>query len=546
MLAIPLGVILGVGAWFRVTSLETMHFPDADEAWYGVEALKLARGEAMATRTTAGNLLDPYIVPMEAALLTVFEPSLWILRAPSVAGGILAVVLAMLLGRKCLDRPTALIASVALATLPIAVIFSRVGYYAALTPLFGVVSLFLAFRGSLFGVVGMTAAGFLLHPTTIFLLPVPASVLLVRRLRETADDPKRRRRELIRLASAAGVMIAGAAALVFRVPHMKVMADPYASKGLGKLGYFLHQDRYGPLEFLEQLDRFVLGIGTGMFPMPASTLRAYDLAFWLVVGPIGVLGLRALVKGRQWDRVALVGGTVVAAIGYGLVAGRQAFRPEYLYDQRYAMVLVAPAVLSLGCLVRALLVEPTNRQQRVFRSVQHGALIAVAGLLLLTVKVNWFDRYAAIGPESVWTLRTEAKDPHQQVVSIVGRDLDRRGRPGSSGEILTEQHWIDQQIRFLAGRRSDLDVHCLNLVDPNDPAQQKTVEERVRSGSYVAAGVGQPMDELISSTFAPEELVRWDALGLAGDPVIAIYRLRGPEDEPGAIASAPGNALGPR
>src|SRR5262245_18974950 len=111
----------------------------------------LLAGRPFEATTPAGNPLNPFYAPIEIPLILLFRPSYWITRAPSVLSGILAVALTYVLGRRIFDRPTALIAAVLMAVLPIAIINGLFGGDPAQIPLAGIVALYFAFRKNAVG-----------------------------------------------------------------------------------------------------------------------------------------------------------------------------------------------------------------------------------------------------------------------------------------------------------------------------------------------------------------------------------------------------------
>src|SRR4051794_39936451 len=102
--ALSLALLIGLGLWLRVTSLEAFPEPNGDEAWYGVQAGRLVQSRPFATRTGNGNPVNPFHLGVEVVLLGIFKPSLWILRVSAAAGGIAAVALAYPLLSRALDR----------------------------------------------------------------------------------------------------------------------------------------------------------------------------------------------------------------------------------------------------------------------------------------------------------------------------------------------------------------------------------------------------------------------------------------------------------
>ncbi len=190
--AMALAAIFAAALWLRVTSLESMPYPDGDEAWYGIQAEQFLAGRPVALLTPTGNPLNPFYAGLEVPLLKIFRPSLWILRVPSAACGILAVVLAYVLVSKLFDRTTGLITATLLATLPVTILFSRIGFDASETPLFSLLAVYFAFRGRPIAVLATFVACLLIHPTNVFLAPILLSVLSAKTVEQTAGNPRKR------------------------------------------------------------------------------------------------------------------------------------------------------------------------------------------------------------------------------------------------------------------------------------------------------------------------------------------------------------------
>jgi len=202
-----LGVLLLVALWFRITSLEKIPGHDGDESYLGIQVARMLQGEGFTLLTANRNLMDPFFLALQVPFQLVSEPSLWVLRAPSVLSGTLAVVFAFVLGARAVGRPTALVASALLAALPPAIAYSRIGHEYSQIPLVGVFAIMFAFRAEALGLVSTLILGQIVHPTNIFLLPVVVPVYLTQVARRETDDPARRRRVL--LIVMASVMILG-------------------------------------------------------------------------------------------------------------------------------------------------------------------------------------------------------------------------------------------------------------------------------------------------------------------------------------------------
>src|SRR6202040_31302 len=101
-----------IAFWFRVTSLEAIPGHDGDESYEGTQVSRMLHGDQFTWFTTNGNLMDPFFLAMQVPFQLVSRPSLWVLRAPAVVSGSLAVALAFVLGARVLGRPTALVAAI--------------------------------------------------------------------------------------------------------------------------------------------------------------------------------------------------------------------------------------------------------------------------------------------------------------------------------------------------------------------------------------------------------------------------------------------------
>jgi 4-amino-4-deoxy-L-arabinose transferase-like glycosyltransferase len=105
--------------------------------------------------TAAFTWLYPY---MQTVSSQIFGPGLFALRLPSVVFGTVQVVAVYYLARALFNRPTADIAAVLLATLPVHIQFSRIGLNNIIDPTFGV----LAFLFLVYGLRNRSQANFVL------------------------------------------------------------------------------------------------------------------------------------------------------------------------------------------------------------------------------------------------------------------------------------------------------------------------------------------------------------------------------------------------
>ena len=507
-------LVFALGLWFRITSLKTAPEPTGDEAIYGVQAIHLLRGLPVTIKTVSGHAMSPFLMLMQAPLLLVSEPSYTALRIPIALGGVLTVVLVHVLGANVLDRTTGLIAAGLLASLPIAIIFSRLAWEPGQVPLVGVVALFLAFRGRRLAVLLVWLVGLLLvHPTNLMLAPLLLCVLVVALHRQHAGDPVRRwRTPLVTALIGAAIVLP----LALRSRSSPAAQWTYAHYKFG------HCD-WG--RFATLLRKMLMGFCMGA---PTETSIAHAWAFWGVVLPVVAPGSWVIVRRRQWDRAALVFGTLATVAGFHLALGPDALHPAL---SRYGIFLVVPLCLSFACLLRALLVEGQAPLARAARRAQVAALLAGALVLLHGVKVNWFDVYIgqSRGRERIWTLRTEAIEPKLKMMRILLRDMAGAGpaRPGR-WVIVAEDWWSYRPLQFFAAWRDDIRVACLERVAAPQE-RQRILRAQLDGGGYVVATAGGEVDRLVAATFPAAALRSW-AVQEGAHPTMMMYRLRRPDE----------------
>ena len=239
--------LIGVGIWFRVTSPTSLPLIDADEAFFGVQANRVLDGKLPAFETYTKNLVSPINAGLQIPLIAAFGPRWWILRAPTIASGVLAIFFSAWMLRKPLDRATALLSAVLIAVFPAAIVASRIGYDAHLTPFLSVLVLGFALQGRGIACCLAWLAALSAHPTNLFLLPIAMPVYLVRVWERTETDPRRRVREIAFAVLIPGSIAAVMGFLKMRAPvyvHLQATAGSTATIGA----------------FIARLGRIMLGV----------------------------------------------------------------------------------------------------------------------------------------------------------------------------------------------------------------------------------------------------------------------------------------------
>lgn len=187
------GALIVVGVVLRAWQLDQVPGVNGDEAWYGVQSQRfldeyiygktLPEAERVSFRTPTGNIWNPFLMIPRVVLDATFAPSIWSLRLPALISGVLTLLVNWWLCRRAFDRTTAWLTTALLSVLPIAVIYSRLGWDACQSILFCLPLLYLplihqsaawsAARATAYYGLALTAA-LLVHPTNIFLVPLSA------------------------------------------------------------------------------------------------------------------------------------------------------------------------------------------------------------------------------------------------------------------------------------------------------------------------------------------------------------------------------------
>jgi 4-amino-4-deoxy-L-arabinose transferase-like glycosyltransferase len=520
-----LAALFAVALALRVVHLDRMPGINGDEAWYGVQAIRFLRGEGVSWRTPSGNPLNPFFAGIDALLLAVVRPSFLVLRIPSLVCGVLTVGLAFVLGRRALDRRTALIAAVLLASLPIMIGYSRFGWDASQTPLASLLVVAFALRGRGIALGLAFVALLLVHPCNVFLLPVAGAAFGVAAARRWADQPSRRKRLLVECLVLA-LLIGGA--IAWLVPWTRA-AEPAPGRWTDPGQWALYLTHLGRLFSGVTLYRYLVRPD-----LPESIAWLHDRGFWLVVLTTLPVGLARLVRARCWERLALVLGLLVSIFGLYAVGGAGVIAPSV---ERYGMCLVVPAALVFASLVTAAV--PRFSQARL-------ALVSILGWLLLwSVQANYFGRM--MDQRSHPTFRTAGVEPKRRALAWILRDRARLPDPAGPTRVLAEDWWLYWPLEFLASSGEAVAVTWLdspalpaprvNSAEGDIEAQRRQVVDELRRGAYVVGFAdgradrfpGGRVEQIVRSSFAPGEVHRRVIRDGSGHPILAVFRLARPE-----------------
>ena len=414
---VVLAPLFGYALWLRITSLDGLPEVNGDETWHAIQLTRMMRGDSFEIFTVSGIPLSPIHAALELPGLLLFKPSLWVVRLPALISGLAAVILLYFVVSRCYDRTTALIASALLAILPLAIIYSRVSYESSHAPLWGTILLYLAHRLKPLTLSVVLAAGYFVHPTNIFVLPVLLAVLLVRTFEQYPLERVRAVKVFVARAALPCAVVAAIGVFTMLRSDTQRLSRAYDTGLSG---------RHDFLEFGAMYERLMMGVGISPDPMRSRF-------FWSLLGVLFAVGLWRLVLARQWGRIAFVGGTVASVLSLFVLGGTNIIQPGMT---RYGLFLVVPSVLSVAILARALLVVPSTPWRVSVLAVQCAGLLAIAWTLVLSLDLQRVNRGSYMSPdyrgreETPLTLGSDAKSPIRLTYSTMDHDLKASGRTG--------------------------------------------------------------------------------------------------------------------
>ena len=91
-IVVLLGGVLAVSLWFRVWRVDHIPGINGDEAWYGVQAVRIVRSESPNWTTPSGLPLNPFFMGPMVLLHAFYAPSFPLLRLPAIISGALTLV----------------------------------------------------------------------------------------------------------------------------------------------------------------------------------------------------------------------------------------------------------------------------------------------------------------------------------------------------------------------------------------------------------------------------------------------------------------------
>jgi hypothetical protein len=511
---------------FRSIDLENTPGVNGDEAYYGDQAECLISGRPFPKLTPSGQLINPFYVGIEAALLHFFAPSIAILRIPALIAGVLVVVLTYFLGRRVFGEATASSAAILLASSPTAIAISRFGWVPSWTPLFSLLALISAMAGRQFSFFLLMLLNLNVHFTNVFLIPTLLPTLFIAGVAKQRRDGK----SIAEFVATTLLGIIGLCLLTwfFVSPTLSPMKKrPFLSERMNPANVYL---------FIVRLGRMISGVSTYRHiagEMTARSVWVHDAGFWGLLALLLIIGLRRLVRSRRWENIALISGIVLGSITLYAVGGISALSPGF---ERYGTFLIVPAAFSASILLCAAFLEcggslVSRRRRR---------LLAFASLfgwmMLYDFHQNYLQPIWSTGGRGHRTFRTAAIEPKKQALSLILEDLSAASGSNSARKtvIVAEDWWIYAPLNYLASPRSDISVDLLRRFLKEDRFKSLMGE------AYFVGFINGPIEKLVQSSGVAPLWKRWTVNDRSGRPLLRIFRLaEGPKPHLGVAPRDP-------
>jgi Dolichyl-phosphate-mannose-protein mannosyltransferase len=450
--------LIGVSIWFRCRDLGNLPGINGDEAWYGVQAESVLRGDSISWRTPTGNSLNPLFFGPQLLLHAIFEPSIALLRATAVLSGLMALAINYCLCQKVFGRRAALVSTAILAVLPINIVYSRLAWDSSQSLLVTLPAIYWPLRAivvphwrtwfSAGGLIALAAA-IVVHPTNLFIGPFVGVCLVVAWRYEIVRVWRQPAVKAGAVAAAIGLLTVTATVGWPRLPAV-------ASRVTDSSDYAAFAVNFGRLLSGATVYQYVAG---SIAPATENEHFSGTLPFELAAGLIALfLGWGIYKQLKDWrrshvdepeesssaDRIrsnvararaALFVGSSLSLFAFFLVAGPAAIAPHF---ERYGICLIGP-----GAILAALAIEWWIDRR-------HGTGLAAAAIavlcgwgLLAGFQVNFFKFIERTGGESHLTFRTAALEPKAAAIEFI------RQR-SSHARVLASQWWIYWPLKYLS------------------------------------------------------------------------------------------------
>lgn len=363
----PLWLLVAFAVALRVIRFGDLPGLIGDEAWYGVQAQRLASGTGGELRTPTGNVPGLFQLGSTMLLQSVGPPSALLLRIPALLSSLSAMALAYAIGRRFFGPLAGMTALVIMACLPANLAYARLGWDPSHASMLILAAAYATLARRRLLAMLLFALAMANHPAAVFVAPFLAmaygGAAFAHAPRRTAALEMGRFALLLSVAIVPITLLSPAASSYISLTQSVArLADP--SQWVSFAAGFLR------LLSGDITSIFIAGRGLGLASTTSHVALALALVGLTISGAIGLF--------RRPDPLvaALCLGWCASVIFLFLVAGSWAMRPGL---ERFAIPLLPLTALSAAVLIQRL------TQRTVAQAVL--AVVGIAGLASFTFSV---------------------------------------------------------------------------------------------------------------------------------------------------------------
>ncbi|REJ67266.1 MAG: hypothetical protein DWQ31_11875 [Planctomycetota bacterium] len=472
-------LILAAAVFLRGWQIDHVPGVNGDEAWMGVQAQRFLDGfagdgnepvESVQWRTPTGNPINWFLFWPTVLLHTWLPPSIGLLRLPALLSGLAALAVNYWLCGRVFGRRAATISTLLFAVLPLNIAYARFGWDASQSLLATLPVIYLSLlavrepdwrRCWLLLAAAVQAMSILVHPTNIFVVPVPVFAATWVYRGELADVWRQltaRRLQHVVLALAAA---ATGLALWLLWPWCEIATRRLITPG--ESGTFL----------VALVDLFA-GISVYQFiPGSFTDLSAPSTIVYRVFA--GALLGAALWGSWRYFRTTHHVGTGVLAAGtlasfavYFLIAGPEAIRPHF---ERYGVCLLALGGLALALGIEWWLTQANDQGRRAARWVAP----TCAWLLLVGFALHYHVHFRTTGGTSHAAFRTAPVEP-----KLASLQLAAAHSPDGTIDIVADDWWHYWPLAYLAHKNPRIRVHRFETDEDSETTRVAQTRDTTR------------------------------------------------------------------
>lgn len=500
---INLAVILIGAVWLRAWKLDHLPAVNGDECWYGNFALDALNGRSPSFLTPNRNPVNPFYILPVIAVHALASPSILLLRSLPVLLGLLTLGINFAVARRLLGSVAAIVSTGLLAVMAVPIAYSRFAWDATQLPLITALLIYSSIDShrrpglrTFLRTWGLFAAALLIHPTCVFLGPIPflaTQADWLGFLHRCFGPQAPRSRQILGVALLAVVVLGGLGLAGFWLAGRRVHSPTPAS-------LLAFVQLFADLFTGRTIYRYISGAPCESIVWPIG-------AVLFLAGLIYCLGV--LRNSPRAEFAMLVSGYLAAIVLFFLIAGPGALRPGY---ERYGVFLVSPTVIIVSIAL--------SQKRHTVRTNAPWAFVILCYGLLLQFQWNYMRFLETTGGESAATFHTNAVDPKLQASRIIRHDSS------SSNDTLVfvRDFHLWQSLRYFL---SDLQQVRVDRVKTAEQASELLAGKSANTAVWIVSfGQSDPgaTDEL--PEFAAEHgFTREDLADFSGRPAVLLFKL---------------------